>query len=472
MNVAVHWFRRDFRMRDNTGLFAAADAHDAVVGVCVIDPRWFGNRERMGPFQVKFWLESLRELRIALAARGIPLVIRQSADPVAAVLAVAREASAEAITYNKEYEPQQIAQDCRLQRTAAAAGVKLIAFKDACIIEENEVLTGAGAPYSVFTPYKNAYLKKLVAQPPGISGLPRRPTRSLKVRLGAIPTARDLGYEDVSLDPRPGERSGARQLAHFAKTGLKHYARRRDFPALPGTSRLSAHLSAGTVSIRQAIIAAAAAAVGWKRAAASTFITELIWREFYRMILFHFPHTVSRPFHARYAGLQWTNNPTLLAAWQTGRTGYPIVDAAMRQLAATGFMHNRLRMIAAMFLTKDLDCHWSLGERFFMRSLIDYDQASNVGGWQWSASTGTDAAPYFRVMNPVLQSQRWDADGAFIRHWLPELAKVPSDFLHSPWQMPDEVQRAAGCIIGRDYPPPVVDHAAAKRLAVQKFRRK
>jgi deoxyribodipyrimidine photo-lyase len=188
------------------------------------------------------------------------------------------------------------------------------------------------------------------------------------------------------------------------------------------------------------------------------------------MILYHFPHTVSRPFNDRYGGLPWQNNPRHFEAWRGGRTGYPLVDAAMAQLHATGFMHNRLRMITAMFLTKDLDVHWAFGERYFMRTLVDYDQAANVGGWQWSASTGTDAAPYFRVMNPVLQSERWDKTGSFIRHYLPTLRLVPNEYVHAPWRMPAAVQRAANCIIGQDYPAPIVDHAQAKTTAIAKFR--
>ena len=188
------------------------------------------------------------------------------------------------------------------------------------------------------------------------------------------------------------------------------------------------------------------------------------------MILYHHPHTVTQPFQEKYAALTWRNDPALFAAWCAGRTGYPLVDAAMRQLAATGFMHNRLRMITAMFLTKDLDTHWTLGERYFMRTLLDYDQASNVGGWQWSASTGTDAAPYFRIMNPTLQSQRFDPQGAYIRRWLPELAHVPTPFLHAPWQMPPNLQKSSHCLLGQDYPAPIVDHAAAKSAAIAKFR--
>jgi len=489
--TALHWFRRDLRIRDNTALFAAAAAHDAVVAAFVVDPRWFGNPVRTGPHQAAFWLAALVELRESLAARNIALVVRTSADPVAALLAIAQAAKADTITFNKDYEPAQIAMDERLEHEAAKIGLKVAAFKDAVIFEEEEILTGDGGIYSVFSPYKRAYLKRLgtdAANPPfTVRGLPRKLSSLVRVASEPVPTAAALGYSNVAIDIPTGEAGGQRMLARFFAGPIDRYQDLRDFPALAGCSRLSAHLNAGTVSIRQAMQAALqrAAAAGAKppagrtpdgkerhsaKASAEHFVSELIWREFYRMILFNFPETVSKPFQRKTSHITWADNPAHFEAWANARTGYPIVDAAMLQLRATGWMHNRLRMIAAMFLTKDLDTHWIKGERFFRKSLMDYDQACNVGGWQWSASTGTDAAPYFRVMNPVLQSARFDADGAFIRRYIPALAKVPVAFIHAPWRMPVEVQRASGCMIGVDYPAPVVDHAVMKARAIAKFR--
>jgi deoxyribodipyrimidine photo-lyase len=461
MSIALHWFRRDFRIRDNTALYTAAANHDSVVGVFIIDPRWLGNPEMMGAHQAAFWLESLRELETSLAGRNISLVIRTNKDPVAEILAIAREIGAQTITCNKEYEPDQILMDDRLEQSAAKKNIKVLACKDAAIFEEQEILTGAGTIYSVFTPYKNAYLKRLLAEPPEIRGAPKRSAQLLKIKSEKIPAAKELGYKPVDLDIAPGEKAAAKQLAQFLKTRLKNYAADRDFPAIPGTSRLSAHLNAGTISIRQCM-----------QAATGAFQVELIWREFYRMILFNFPQIVSKPFNENYNHIAWENDPKKFAAWCEARTGYPIVDAAITQLRQTGFMHNRLRMIAAMFLTKDLDCHWRLGEKFFMQHLVDYDQASNVGGWQWSASTGTDAAPYFRVMNPQLQSEKFDPAGGFIRKFLPALSKVPTEFIHAPHTMPPEIQKKSNCLIGVDYPAPIVGHAKAKDAAIAKFRRK
>ncbi|MGN6369634.1 MAG: cryptochrome/photolyase family protein, partial [Phycisphaerae bacterium] len=326
----------------------------------------------------------------------------------------------------------------------------------------------------VFTTSRNAYLKKVWEGPEG-GGIVGRMKSRRAVKSEGVPSGEGLGCEGCTLDVRPGEGAGARLLEGFCGEGVLRYRETRDVPALSirceGTSRLSAHLNAGTVSIRQAMCAAIGAhKKGLGQEGIGTFVGELIWREFYRMILFHFPRTVSFAFQRKYLGVKWSNDAGLFRAWCEGRTGYPLVDAGMRQLRATGFMHNRLRMITAMFLTKDLDVHWVMGERFFMRMLVDYDQACNVGGWQWAASTGTDAAPYFRVMNPVLQSERFDAEGEFIRWFVPELRRVPVEFLHAPWEMPGEVQRESGCVIGGDYPGPVVDHAEAKVRAVLKFR--
>jgi deoxyribodipyrimidine photo-lyase len=469
----VHWFRRDFRVQDNVGLTAAARDAEGVVGVFVIDPRWFGGQTgKMGAHQATFWLESLRELEGALNERGMALVVRTDRDPVRALLRVAKECGGTAITFNREYEPAQLAMDERMTQEGEAAGIRVRGFKDAVIFEEEELLTGGGAPYSVFTPYKNAYLKKL-AGAVEVGEKVRKGKGHQRPRSEGVPTAKQLGFAEVALDVEPGEKAGARLLARFCERGLGAYKQTRDFPALglrgEGTSRLSAHLNAGTVSIRQAMRAALDHPQG---EGAATWIGELVWRDFYRMVLFHHPETVSKPFQKKYGKVKWGNDPALIAAWSEGRTGYPLVDAAMKQIRATGFMHNRLRMIAAMFLTKDLDVHWVVGERLFRQWLMDYDEACNVGGWQWAASTGTDAAPYFRVMNPVLQSARFDPEGEFLRHWLPALRKVPVKYVHAPWEMPAEVQKESGCLIGQDYPGPVVDHAEAKERAVEKFRKK
>lgn len=497
MAAALHWFRRDFRIHDNTGLHAAAREHDGVAGVFVIDPRWLpAAAEKTGAFQAAFWLASLAELKKALAELDIPLHTPTDADPVGAILRLAGQIKADTITYNKDYEPDQITTDDRLERLGLAAGLAVRAYKDAVVWEEQEIVTGSGGIFSVFSPYKRAWLKKQAGLPVTIVPKPRRPTRPLPPSTDSLPTAESLGHRPATLPIATGETGGAEMLRTFRQTGLARYATDRNPPAVDGSSRLSAHLAAGTVSIRQCFNAALNATnapgvrignvagknVSRRKAAESVegigdpapdgptaWIGELIWREFYRMTLFHCPETVREPFDRRYAGLTWSNDTHNFQAWKSGLTGYPIVDAAMGQLHATGWMHNRLRMITAMFLTKDLDVDWRKGERYFMQTLIDYDQANNVGGWQWSAGTGADAAPYFRVMNPVLQGQRFDPDGTFVRQYLPVLANVPTRFVHAPWLMPPDLAREAGCVTGRDYPKPIVDHQKAREKAIAKY---
>ncbi len=470
LRTVLHWFRRDFRVRDNTALAAACRSGDSVVAVFCIDTRWFtASTGKTGAYQAAFWLKSLRELSAALVDLNIPLKILTTANPVQAILSLAKRLNVRTITLNKEYEPAQIAQDQRLVREAQKLGVDIKSFKDAVIFETFEVLTGTDNPYTIFSPYKRAWLAKLTQSPVQNSGLPAKsPVTS--VPSDPIPDPESLGYPAVTLPIAAGQRGASALLETFIQNKIKFYHNDRDFPAVPGVSQLSAHLAAGTVSIRQCVAAAINQGAMAGSGGAETWLSELIWREFYRMVLYHYPHTCHSAFQKKYERLTWESKPELIAAWCQARTGYPIVDAAMRQIQQTGWMHNRLRMITAMFLTKDLDTHWRIGEQLFMQWLMDYDQASNVGGWQWSAGTGTDAAPYFRVMNPILQAQRFDPDGTFVKRFIPELVNVPEDFIHTPWEMPPLLQSQCGCIIGQDYPARIVDHAAARIKAIAKFR--
>jgi deoxyribodipyrimidine photo-lyase len=284
-----------------------------------------------------------------------------------------------------------------------------------------------------------------------------------------LPSLESLGFARTNLASlRLGQGMGGarRRLARFLER-IDGYAEQRDFPAVKGVSYLSVHNRFGTVSIRR--LAREARARGSE--GARTWLSELVWRDFFFQVLWHHPRAAREAFHARYADLEWPNDPALLAAWREARTGYPLVDAAMRQLEATGFMHNRLRMVAASFLAKDLLVDWRLGERHFAERLNDFDLAANNGGWQWAASTGCDAQPWFRIFNPVTQSERFDPRGEFIRRYVPELARVPDARIHAPWTMTPEEQRAAGCLVGRDYPAPVVDHAAQRPKALALYRR-
>ena len=277
-----------------------------------------------------------------------------------------------------------------------------------------------------------------------------------------MPTLAELGFQATDFPPAPAE-----ALWRDFQTRMVRYRDARDFPALKGPSYLSVHLRFGTISIRRL----ARAAQAQESEGARTWLSELIWREFYQMLLWHYPDTASHAFQTKFDTIAWPNPPGHFEAWTEARTGYPIVDAAMRQLNRTGHMHNRLRMIAASFLVKDLHVDWRLGERYFADRLVDYDLAANVGGWQWSASVGTDAQPWFRIFNPVSQSEKFDPEGRFIHRYLPELATVPDKFIHAPWRMTPDQQAACGVVIGRDYPPPLVDHALARAVTLDLFKK-
>jgi deoxyribodipyrimidine photo-lyase len=343
------------------------------------------------------------------------------------------------------------------------------------IFERDEVLTRSATPFGVFTPYRTAWLAALT--PACLAPHPiEEHIRALAVpppaALAAIPSLEAMGFRRAglaALGVGTGMRGGAALFADFRKR-IDRYRDARDYPSVRGPSYLSVHLRFGTVSIRELVAFAHFRSLQPGGEGAATWLSELVWREFYAQILWHHPHVVGRAFKPEYDALAFPDDPAKFAAWREGRTGYPIVDAAMRQLNASGYMHNRLRMIAASFLVKDLLVDWRLGERYFAEQLIDYDLASNNGGWQWAASTGCDAQPYFRIFNPVTQSERFDAGGAFIRRYVPELAALDGGEIHAPWRIPTVTLQAKGIVLGRDYPAPVVDHAVARGEALALFK--
>jgi deoxyribodipyrimidine photo-lyase len=487
----VHWFRRDLRLADNTALNAAArDSDGAVLPVFVLDDGLLKGKS-VAPARVQFLLESLRALDEGLRARGSRLIVLRG-EPAQVLTELARAAGAEAVYFNRDYTPLARRRDQRVADALRASGVRVATFKDLVIFEGAELLTTAGQPYTVFTPYKKAWLSRLSEQPR--AALPAADTPMFQPLTldppSQAPTLAELGVTAMPDAPRGGEPEAMRLLKHFKESGaLQAYANQRDYLAVEGTSRLSPHLRFGTISPRQCYAEAVSTlsrpfpnkrsfspvASDAKKEGADAWISELIWREFYMQILYHFPHADRGNFRREYDALRWgSGNPALdderFAAWCAGHTGYPIVDAAMRQLNQTAWMHNRARMIVASFLTKDLLLDWRLGEAYFMRVLADGDPASNNGGWQWAAGTGTDAQPYFRIFNPRLQSERFDPRGEYIRRWVPELARVPDEYIHEPSKMPPLLQQQVGCVIGRDYPAPIVDHAAQKEETLRRFQ--
>ncbi|WP_371324092.1 deoxyribodipyrimidine photo-lyase [Dechloromonas sp. ZY10] len=468
---ALVWFRRDLRTTDHIPLAAALANAATVYCVFVFDSDILDRLPSRQDRRVEFILGCLHELAAALQARGGDLIVRHG-RATEEIPALARQLGVSSVYAGRDYEPAAKQRDAEVAASLATQGQQLHLLRDQVIFDGDAVLTQAGRPYTVFTPYKNAWLKRLTvadyacADSASDNGRLRPPPPALA---GPLPDLAGLGFATTDLAPlgiTPGM-SGAQTLwADFRAGRMARYAQLRDFPALKGVSYLSVHLRFGTISPRELVRAALAQA---GNAGADTWLSELIWRDFYFMILDRFPHAEHRAFKPEYDAIHWDDWPEGLTAWQQGRTGYPLVDAAMRQLLHSGWMHNRLRMVVASFLCKDLGLDWRHGEAWFARQLNDFDLAANNGGWQWAASSGCDAQPWFRIFNPVTQSEKFDPEGRFIRRYVPELAKVPDKYLHAPWKLARRDQEALGVIIGRDYPAPIVDHAAAREKTLARY---
>ncbi|HZX32032.1 MAG TPA: deoxyribodipyrimidine photo-lyase [Rhodocyclaceae bacterium] len=468
-NKSLVWFRRDLRDYDHAALAAALEQSEQVFCAFVFDREILEALPSTRDRRVHFIRESLVELNDALARRGGGLMIR-TGRAREEIPRLARELGVEAVFANRDYEPAAKERDGEVVRRLAAEGIAFSLSKDQAIFDGDEVLTLANSPYTVFTPYKNAWLKRFVqigCRPWDSNGsLAPLPAGS------GVPRLEEIGFEASDLEEigiRPGM-SGARAGWQDFQQRLDRYAEARDYPAVKGVSYLSVHLRFGTLSIRELADHAWRVAEAGS-AGAATWLSELIWRDFYFMILDRFPHVVTGPFKGQYEGLIWDDWPEGFNAWCEGRTGYPLVDAAMRQLNRSGYMHNRLRMVAASFLIKDLGIDWRLGEAYFARLLNDFDLAANNGGWQWASSTGCDGQPWFRIFNPVTQSEKFDPQGRFIRRYVPELASVPDKFVHAPWRMGEKEQAASGVTIGRDYPAPIVDHETARQRTLARYGR-
>ena len=458
MDTALIWFRRDLRVNDNAALHAALKAARRVHAVFVFDTDILDELKDRADRRVEFIWHSVAALKTALEARGGTLhVLHGSARSL--IPRIAARLDAGAVFAGRDYEPFAKTRDAAVAETLQAAGRTLHLVKDHVMFELDEVLTAAGKPYHVFMPYKRAWLGKLSDFFLAAYPVARYLDRLAPGKIVDMPALADLGFHSGSLDHRriPPGTAGAEALLADFRQRISRYKDTRDFPGIKGPSYLSVHLRFGTISIREL------ARLAWLYGGegAQTWLSELIWRDFYQMLLARYPHTATQAFQSRFDRLAWPNPDGHFDAWREARTGYPIVDAAMRQLNQTGYMHNRLRMIAASFLVKDLHVDWRLGERYFAEKLIDYDLAANVGGWQWSAGVGTDAQPWFRIFNPVTQSENFDPEGRFIRRYLPELAGVPDKLIHAPWKY------AAGRL---DYPPPVVDHARVRAITLELFK--
>jgi deoxyribodipyrimidine photo-lyase len=501
VDTALVWLRRDLRVDDHAALYHALRAARRVCCVFVFDTAILdtlagdhGGAPGAGlkaDRRVEFIRASLvgvdAGLRALAAAHGVEgaglLVAHGAAAEVLPALAEALHA--QAVYASHDDDPYALARDAQVRGRLAQRGVALHTGKDHVVFERAEVLTRAGGAYTVFTPYKTAWLARLQpyylrAYPVGkhAAALAPRPAEPPALPVGrcwaGVPTLAEIGFapSDLHRLPLPSGAAGAEELlADFLAGRIDHYHERRELPAVKGPSYLGVHLRFGTVSVRRL------ACEAWQRAQAGSrgaevWLSELIWRDFYHQLLHHHPQVAGHAFRPEYERIRWEHGRQAdahFAAWCEGRTGYPLVDAAMRQLVQTGYMHNRLRMLSASFLTKDLGIDWRRGEAWFARHLNDYDLAANNGGWQWAASTGCDAQPYFRIFNPLTQSRRFDADGRFIRRYLPALARLPDAAIHAPWLARAADLAAAGVVLGRDYPLPIVDHAEARARTLQRY---
>ncbi|MBS0206214.1 MAG: deoxyribodipyrimidine photo-lyase [Planctomycetes bacterium] len=470
---SIVWLRQDLRLADNPALQAAIDRGGPVI------PVFIRSTDEEGPWRPgeasDWWLhQSLQSFAEQLRHVGSRLIVRAGTS-LTELLRLVDETKATAVYWNRRYEPAAIARDKTVKAELRRTGLLADSFNGQLLFEPWEICTQQGSPYQVFTAFWRTCLSKPA---------PAAPVQEPERILSPASWPDSVALESLHLEPtrpwvkglrdawQPGTTGARQQLATFLQEAVSDYSTARDFPARIGTSRLSPHLHFGEISPRtiwHAVhdILPSLSADG--TVSAETYRKELGWREFAHHLLFHFPSTTDQPLRPEFANFPWDDNQSALRAWQRGQTGYPIVDAGMRELWATGWMHNRVRMIVASFLVKDLRLHWRHGAAWFWDTLVDADLAANTLGWQWSAGCGADAAPYFRVFNPSLQSAKFDQDGEYLRTWIPELNKLPTKWSHAPWTAPSQILLNAKVTLGKTYPNPIVDHAQARTLALQAF---
>ncbi|QDU38934.1 Deoxyribodipyrimidine photo-lyase [Maioricimonas rarisocia] len=469
--TSIVWLRRDLRLADNPALEFAASHADTVIPLFIWDLDEEGG---WSPGEAsRWWLHhSLTALDDSLAERGSKLVIR-SGNPHEIIADLVDSTGAALVTWNRRYEPAAIEQDRRIKEALKSAGCEVRSFNGSLLREPWEIETGQGEPYKVFTPFWKSLRANLgdvepYAAPDTVPAPESWPDSMQVDDLNLLPAINwDADFHDAWT---PGEAGAQQRLDEFLASRMANYDEMRDRPDRAGTSELSAHLHFGEITPRQIYAEVNHSNLnGRTRKSADVFLSEVGWREFAHHLLYHFPETTDQPLREQFERFPWGNSESALQAWQKGQTGYPIVDAGMRQLWAIGWMHNRVRMIVGSFLTKDLLQPWQQGSKWFWDTLVDADLANNTLGWQWVAGCGADASPFFRVFNPVLQGEKFDPDGEYVRRWVPELADLPNKWIHKPWAASDQVLADAGVTLGETYPEPIVDHSEARKAALAAY---
>jgi deoxyribodipyrimidine photo-lyase len=472
-STGLVWLRRDLRVHDHAALAAALHQCEKVFVAFIFDKAILDVLPSRKDRRVEFIWQSVVEVDTELKKHGAQLLCLH-AIAEQAIPSLAIDLNVDAVFTNHDYEPQAIRRDEIVGEQLRAHDKAFHTFKDQVIFEKSEVLTGAEKPFSVFTPYKNAWRKRFDQMPVNpfeyvLSAKKLAPVPNAEVF--AIPSLADMGFEKTNLEAlkiHGGTKAGLDLLHEFANR-ISNYRETRDFPAIKGPSYLSVHFRFGTISIREAVQLAFNSKNFASNEGAQTWLAELIWRDFYFQILHHHPRVAEGAFKPDYNNIAWDRDEAIFAAWKEGRTGYPLVDAAMLQLNQTGYMHNRLRMVVASFLMKDLGIDWRWGEKYFADQLNDFDLSANNGGWQWAASSGCDAQPYFRIFNPITQSEKFDSEGKFIKRYLPQLAGLSKKTIHAPWLAGPIELASAEIKLGENYPHPIVAHDVARAKTLQRY---
>ncbi|KAB2878313.1 deoxyribodipyrimidine photo-lyase [bacterium] len=454
------WFRRDLRFTNNTALSSALTQSDQVSCVFVFDEDML---KSLPPHdrRVSFIWESLEDMNRQLAQKKAGPVHIFFGKPDQVIPRILSNSTIDALYVNHDYEPEAIDRDKKIHSICKDSGINFHSSKDQVIFEKSEIIKNDGTPYKVFTAYKNKWLDELQNLPPDYfrpSAVTWEKIKPLSHSLEAVTTLSQIGFKQVKNIIPGGESVGKNHWGTFFKTQIKDYFENRNLPGIDKTSHLSPYLRFGNLSIRDVV----GKLKDDDSKGAQSFLSELIWREFFMMILFHFPHVVSQPFNSAYDGMHWQNRRDWFGAWCDGKTGFPIVDAGMRQLNETGFMHNRLRMITASFLVKHLHIDWRWGEKYFAQRLLDFELSSNNGNWQWAAGTGVDAAPYFRIFNPLTQSRKFDAQGSYIKRWLPELDEYDDKIIHEPFAYRQKT-------VLNNYTEPIIDLAIERKICLEMY---